>query len=109
MNVFIEKDHQICFSGSGDAHQNGVSERGIQTVIQMARTILISSSMRRPQGTITAELWPMVIDHAVWLYNKMHCKDSSISTYELWIPSSFLPSKDILSICHTRASPTYVL
>ena len=56
-------------------------------------TMMIHSTMNSPQGTITAELWPMVIDHTVWMYNLMPREDSSMSTNELWIRSSLLTRK----------------
>ena len=67
MDEFIEKDQHIHFSGSSAAHQNGVAKRGIQTVIQSARTMLIHSGMQSTQGNITDKLCPMSIDHAVWI------------------------------------------
>ena len=109
MDTLIEKDQHIQFSGAGTANQNGVAERGIQMVIQMAPTILIHSSMRIPKGNITAELCPIYIDHKVWLYNQMPREDSSISTYEVWSRSSFLPSKEVLSTFHTWGDTAYVL
>ena len=81
MDALIEKDQHIRFSGSGAAHQNGVTERGIQTVFWMARTMLVHSTIYSPQGTITDELWDMAIDHALWLYNLIPREYSSISTY----------------------------
>ena len=69
MDPLIEKYQHICFSGAGADRQNGFSERGIQTIIGMACTILIHSDMCIPQGTITAELWTMTIYHVVWMYN----------------------------------------
>ena len=65
INALIEKGQHIRFSGAGDAHQNGASECGIKTVIQTARTMLIHYAMFSIQGTITAVLWTMAIDHAV--------------------------------------------
>ena len=81
MVALIEKYQHIQFSGSGADHHNGVAECGIQTVIQMDWTMLIRYSMRSPQGNITAELWPMAIDHVVWLYNGIPRKDSGMSKY----------------------------
>ena len=48
MDSLIEKEQHISFSGYGADHQNGVSERVIQTVTQMDRTIPIHSAMRIP-------------------------------------------------------------
>ena len=45
MDALIEKYQHICFSRAGAAYQNGVSEREIQTVVQMACTMLIQSTM----------------------------------------------------------------
>ena len=75
----------------------------------MSRTMLIHSSMRSPQGTTTAELWLVDIYLTVCLYNWIPREDSGMSTYELWIRSSFLTSKNILSTCHTWGAPSYVL
>ena len=93
MDELIEKDQHIRFSGAGADNQNGVTKLRTQTVIWMARTMMIQSSMRSPQGSITDELWPMEIDHVVGMYNRMPCKDYGISTYELWSSFFFLPSK----------------
>ena len=97
MDALIEKYQHIRFSGAGDDNQNGVTKRGIQTVFRMARNMMIHSATRIPKGTITAELWPMAIDHAVWVYKKMHCKDYGLSTYGIWSLSSFLHRKKIMS------------
>ena len=83
MDELIAKYQHIRFSGEGAAHQNNVSKCIIQTVNQMAHTMLIHSTMRIPQGTITADLWLMAINHTVGLYNKMTREDSCMSTYEL--------------------------
>ena len=45
MDALIEKDQHTHFSWAGAAHQNGVSERGIQTFIQMTRTMMIHYDM----------------------------------------------------------------
>ena len=105
----IENDQHIRFSGASSDHQNVVEKYGIQTVIRMTCIMLVHSAMRIPQGTITAELYPMAIDHAVWLYKKMPREYSGLSTYELWSRSYFLPSKDIISTFHTWSSPAYVI
>ena len=109
MSNLISMHQKISLSGVGAAHQNGVAERAIKTVVDMARTMLIHAAMRSPEGTIMAELWPMAVDHAVWIYNRVPRMDSGLSALEIWGRSTFLPTKDILSTCHTWGSPTYVL
>ena len=109
MHQLISSNQQIRFSGVGAAHQNGVAERSIRTVVDMARTMMIHAAMRSPQGTISADLWPMAMDHAVWIYNRIPRMDTGLSTRELWTRSTFLPTKEILATCHTWGCPTYVL
>ena len=109
MDALIEKYQHIRFIESVANNQNGFTKRVIQTIIQMSHIMMIHSAIRSSQGTITAELWPMAIHHAVWLYNWMPHKDSVMSTYKLWSHYSFITSKDILSTWHTWGDPTYVL
>ena len=47
----------------------------------MAHTIMIHYIIHSPQGNITAELCPMDIDHAVWLYNRITRDDSGMFAY----------------------------
>ena len=54
----------------------------------MAHTMLIHAAMHSPEGAITAELWPMAMDHAVWLYNRIPRIDSGIAPIELWTRST---------------------
>ena len=105
MDVLIENDQHIRVSGSGTSRQNSLAEFGIQTVIQMAHTMMIHSAMRSPQCNITDEMWPMAIDHAVWLYNLIPHDDSGIYTYKLCSRYSFLPIKDILYTCPIWGDP----
>jgi hypothetical protein len=48
------------FAGVGAHHQNGVAERRIRELQDMARTMLIHAQRRRPTA-ITANLWPYAI------------------------------------------------
>jgi len=109
MEELLKSKQQIRFSGSGAAHQNGVAERAIQTVVNMARTMMLHAAMRSPEGMMTADLWPMAMDHAVWLYNRIPKMDTGLAPIELWTRSTFLPTKDMLSNCHTFGCPVYVL
>lgn len=61
-------------SGVGAHHQNGRAERGIQTVQNMARTMLLHAALHWPD-TADPSLWPYAMDHAVFLYNHTPSKD----------------------------------
>ena len=67
----MQSKQQIRYSGSGAAHQNGVAERGIKTIVYMARTMMLHAAMRSREGTIKTELWPMAMDHAVWIHHHL--------------------------------------
>ncbi len=56
------------FSGVGAHHQNGKAERAIQTVQNMARSMLMHCFVHWPEHYDTT-LWPFALDHAVFLYN----------------------------------------
>jgi len=55
MGAIMEQRQQVRFSGSGAAHQNGVAERGIQTVVNMARTMMLHAAMHSPDGFVQTE------------------------------------------------------
>jgi hypothetical protein len=98
LQEFLDSEQTIRFSGSGAAHQNGVAKRSIQTVVNMARTMMLHAAMRSPQGYVRTEHWPMAIDHAVWIYNHLPRMDSGASPEELWTRSTMVASR-LLSDC----------
>ena len=107
LDELITTNQRVRFSGSGAAHQNGVAERGILTVVSMARKMLLHAAMRNP--SIQADHWPMAMDYAVWLYNHIPRMDSGLSPLELWSRSRSLDLKASLQNCHVWGAPTFVL
>ena len=103
------KKPDISFSGSGTPHQNWFAERAIGIIQNMARTMMIHAAMQSPEGTITAELWPMTMDYACWLYNNIPQQDSGFTPFELWSRSTFQPTQDTLSLCRDWGAPRFVL
>ena len=79
MQELLKNDQTISLSGVGAAHQNGVAERTIKTVVSMACTMMLHAAMKSPEGTITTKLWPMAMDHASWIYNRIPKTDTSLS------------------------------
>ena len=49
---------------AGAAHQNGIAERNVQTVVDMTRNTMLHAAIDSPEGIIKAHLWPMTMDHA---------------------------------------------
>ena len=61
------RNQRFRFSGAGAAHQNGITERSIKTMVNMTRTMLIHADLHSPDETISMDLLPMAMDYAVWL------------------------------------------
>ena len=99
------------FNGAGDSHKNESSERTIKTVVTMARTMLVYAALRCPEGTFSTNIWTMVMDYAVWVYNRIPDLQSGLSAIEIWSRSRsrFEPVSETLGNYHVGFCPTYVL
>ena len=56
------------FAGAGSHHQNGRAEQAIQTIMAMARTMMLHAGIHWPEQA-DPTLWPMAVKHAVYIYN----------------------------------------
>ena len=56
------------FAGVGAHHHNGVSERAIQTIMSIARTMMLHAAIHWPDMA-DPSLRPMAVQHAVFLHN----------------------------------------
>ena len=108
MTELMDHKQTIRFSGSGAAHQNGVAERSIRTVVTMARTMMIHAAMRTADGSLNTEMWPMAMDYATWIYNHIPRRDSGASPEELWTRTTS-DTPILLSDCHVWGCPVFVL
>ena len=62
---------QVTTFAGVDAHRhNGKIERTIQTIMAIARTMMLHSAIHWPETTDTS-LWPMAVKQAVFLYNHL--------------------------------------
>ncbi|KAI2496051.1 hypothetical protein MHU86_18472 [Fragilaria crotonensis] len=67
------KDGQgLTFAGVNAHHQNGIAERRIRELQEMARSMLIHASSRWPDG-VTANLWPYAVRVANEAINNTPC------------------------------------
>ena len=64
----MHEEQTIRFSGVGAHFQNAVAERGVKTVIEKARTMLVHAAMHWPEE-FRLDLWPYAIDYACHIYN----------------------------------------
>ncbi len=65
-----DKNQELDFSGVGAHHQNGVAERALLTCTSWARAIMLHALLHWPDQ-FDAALWPMALEHAVYMYNRM--------------------------------------
>ena len=106
------KDHctalnqKLRFSGVGAKFQNGIAERSIQTVCNMARSNIIHATLHNPQHKFIG-LWALAMDYAVWCYNKLPPGGHGLSPEELW--SSIKSPRSGLPRAHVFGCPVYVL
>eukprot|EP00804_Cyclotella_cryptica_P001539 CCRYP_003742-RA/>CCRYP_003742-RA protein AED:0.43 eAED:0.73 QI:0/-1/0/1/-1/0/1/0/152 len=54
----------------GAHHQNGVAERAIQTITNVARANMLHATLHCPDKTFI-DLWPLAMSYGVWVYNKL--------------------------------------
>ena len=101
----LENQQIITFSGVGAHHQNGAAERAIRTIFTIARTMLTHAAIRWPDA-ITTDLWPMALDYAVWLHNRMP-KSTGIAPIDL-LTRTTVP-RHHLANAHVFGCPTFVL
>ncbi|MBW0536414.1 hypothetical protein O181_076129 [Austropuccinia psidii MF-1] len=93
-NVFLStflNEHGIIHEASipYEHHQNGKIEHTNQSILEMARIMLIASSLPR-------QLWPYAFQHAAWIFNRNLCSNEKLTPYEIIAkkPPSLLPLRD---------------
>lgn len=94
------------FAGVGAHHQNGIAERNIQTIMSMARTMMLHAAIHWPEATDTC-LWPMAVDYAVFIHNHLPNRQTGLSPVDLFTRTRWPTHK-----CHDLqvwGCPTYVL
>ncbi len=93
-------------SGAGSHHQNGKAERAIQTIMGIARTMMLHAAIHWPE-TADPTLWPMAVTHAVWLWNHLPNPETGLSPHDLWTKTRY-PLRDLQNV-HVWGCPMYVL
>ena len=94
------------FAGVGAHHHNASAERTIQTIMSMARTMMLHAALRWPD-VADAQLWPMAVHHAAYLYNRLPNPTSGLTPLEVLSGTKWLSSK--FHDLHVWGSPVYVL
>jgi hypothetical protein len=72
----------ICFAGTGAHHHNAITERNIQTIMAIAHTMMLHSAVHWPE-VADACLWPMAVQHAVFLHDHMPNNLTDVSPHDV--------------------------
>jgi hypothetical protein len=101
----INETHQLIrFCGTNAHHQNGVAERSIQSISNMARSMILHASIHWKDG-IYASLWPQEVTYAAHIYNNTP-KDGVCPAYIF--TGSAVPRHRLMHL-HVWVCPLYVL
>ena len=96
------------FSGVGAQHQNSRAERSIQTIMYMARTFMIHSSLNwTDKGVDDLTLWSFAVKHSVWVFNRVSNQKSGISPMEILTKTN--SNHQDLRRSHVWGCPVFVL
>jgi hypothetical protein len=101
------KNHnqRIHYCGANAHHKNGVAERAVRSISNMARALLLHASSHWKNG-IDATLWPMAVKYAVHLFNCLP-NDQQLCPADLFT-GGLVPRHRLLSL-HVWGCPIYVL
>jgi len=106
VDAIIARGQQVKYCGVGAHHQNGVAERSIRTVSNMARVMMLHASIRWPE-TADATLWPMAVDYAAHVYNHVPGIRTGQSPMDIFT-GSLVPRHGLKDL-HVWGCPSYVL
>ena len=82
-NSQLAKFEQVIrFAGTGAHHHNSTAERNIQTIMAIARTMMLHSA-NHWSDVADSCLWPIAVQHAVFLHNHMPSEKTGISPHDL--------------------------
>ena len=100
-----EHNQKIQYCGTNAHHQNGVAERAIRTISNMARAMILHSSAHWKHG-IDPSMWPMAVKYASYLYNTLP-RSNGISPGDFFFGAR-IPRHKLRNL-HVWGCPVYVL
>jgi hypothetical protein len=74
---------------AGAHHQNGIAERSIRTVVSITRTMMMHAAIHWPEMS-DPSLFPLAIQHAAFVFNRMHNLDTGLCPLDLFSRQKFV-------------------
>ncbi len=96
----------VKFAGVGAHHHNGHAERAIQTIMSIARTMMLHSAVHWPD-VADATLWPMAVSHAIFLHNHVPDLSTGLCPSDVFTKSRWEQRK--YHDLHVLGCPVYAL
>jgi hypothetical protein len=108
-NAFVQhiREHaqRIHYCGANAHHKNGIAERAVRSVSNMARALILHASTHWKDG-IDASLWPMAVTYATHLYNQLP-NERGLCPADIFTGST-VPRHRLKDI-HVWGCPVYIL
>jgi hypothetical protein len=98
--------HLENFAGAGARHHDGHAEQAIRTVMSIAQTMMLHLAIHCLDVADPC-LWPMTVQHAVFLYNHMPSLENGLSPHDLFSKTRW-EHRQFLDF-HMWGCPVYVL
>ena len=105
-NKLIDFQQVTRFAGVGAHHHNGNAERAIQTIMSIARTMMLHAAIHWPDVADTT-LWPLAVSHAVYLHNHVPNHSTGIAPVDVFTRTRWEQRR--LHDLHVWGCPVYVL
>jgi len=106
----LKRDHllpgQRVFAGAGAHLHNGNAERAIQTIMLIARTMMLHSAIHWPD-VADPMLWPMAVQQAVFLHNHVADDTTGLAPSDVFTRTRWPQRK--LHDLHVWGCPVYLL
>lgn len=103
-----EAGQTLSYAGVEAHFQNGLAERRIRMIQDLARTVLLHAKARWP-AAVSVHLWPFAVQHANGVINKLTRRGTDVSREEAFLGRSQGTVRPNLSHQHTFACPVYSL
>ena len=96
----------IKFAGVGTHHHNGVVERSIRIIMEIAHSMMLCTAIHWPDQA-DPTLWPMAVQYAVYLYNHIPNPSTGLSPSDIFTRTWWEHKR--FHDLHVWGSPVYVL